>query len=88
LLLILVPWSPFWERNYFADAVPLLHDVLANNFVRGAVSGLGVVNLIAGLRDLAGVMASRRMANASGASGTDSIGAGLTNEEWPSRGAR
>jgi hypothetical protein len=88
LLLILVPWSPFWERNYFADMVPLLRDVVANNFVRGAVSGLGVVNMIAGLSDLASVMASRRMANAAGASAADAIGSGLANEEWPSRGAR
>ena len=48
LLLVLVPWSPFWERNYFADAWPLVRLVVTNNFVRGAISGLGVVNLIAG----------------------------------------
>jgi len=53
LLLIVVPWSSFWERNYFFDVVPALRPVLTNFFVRGAVSGLGVVNLIAGLADIA-----------------------------------
>jgi len=53
LLLIVLPWSPFWERNYFADAFPPLHAFVMNNFVRGAVTGLGLVNLFAGFADLA-----------------------------------
>jgi len=32
---------------------------LTNNFVRGAVSGLGVVNLFAGFADLALLLAAR-----------------------------
>jgi hypothetical protein len=46
-------WPPFWEHNYFAMAWPPLRGLLENNFVRGAVSGLGVVNLFAGFADLA-----------------------------------
>ena len=54
LLLIVLPWWPaFWEHNYFALAWPPLRSFLTNNFVRGAVSGLGVVNLFAGFADLA-----------------------------------
>jgi hypothetical protein len=49
-----MPWWPaFWEHNYFALAWPPLRALLSNNFVRGAVSGLGVVNLFAGFADLA-----------------------------------
>ncbi len=49
-----MPWWPaFWEHNYFALAWPPLRTLLSNNFVRGAVSGLGVVNLFAGFADLA-----------------------------------
>ena len=49
-----MPWWPeLWEHNYFAMAWPPLRTVLTNNFVRGAVSGLGVVNLFAGFADLA-----------------------------------
>jgi hypothetical protein len=60
LLLVLVPWSPFWERNYFLAAYPVLHTVISNNYVRGAVSGLGVVNLLMGFNELASVLLARR----------------------------
>ena len=50
---MLIPWSAFWDRNYFADVVPGLREFMTNNFVRGAVSGLGAVNLFAALSELA-----------------------------------
>jgi hypothetical protein len=52
LILLFVPWSVFWERNFFAEFLPLVHAVVKNNFVRGAISGIGVLNLLAGLADL------------------------------------
>jgi hypothetical protein len=60
LLLIVLPWSGFWEQNYFAAAWPSLAGLLKNDYVRGAVSGLGVVNLFAGFADLALVFAPRQ----------------------------
>jgi len=48
-----LPWSSFWEHNYFADAWPPLQPWLTNDFIRGAVTGLGFVNLFAGFADLA-----------------------------------
>ena len=48
----MVPWLGFWERNYFAETLPVVGAVVHNNFVRGAVSGIGVLNLLAGLYDL------------------------------------
>lgn len=59
LLLVVLPWSGFWERNYFAMAWPALRELLTNNFIRGAVTGLGLVNLYAGFADLAMVFAAR-----------------------------
>jgi hypothetical protein len=59
LLLIIVPWSSFWDHNYFADMWPAVRSVVTNNFVRGAISGLGVVNLVAGFADLTGVFTAR-----------------------------
>lgn len=53
LLLLVLPWSPFWDHNYFVSAWPDLRPILTNNFVRGAVTGLGIVNLFAGIADLA-----------------------------------
>ena len=60
LLLVLVPWSGFWDRNYFATTVPWLREVLTNNYVRGAISGLGLVNLLMGFDELASVLWARR----------------------------
>lgn len=59
LLLIVLPWSGFWERNYFAETWPNLRAIVTNNFVRGAISGLGVVNLVAGFLELSLVFAAR-----------------------------
>jgi len=63
LLLILVPWSTLWERNYFAGAIPGLDVFLGNAFVRGAVSGLGVVNVLAALGELVDLFGARRSAD-------------------------
>ena len=54
-----MPWSRFWDRNYFALLVPALHAVITNNYVRGAVSGLGLVNLWLALAELATVVSRR-----------------------------
>ena len=59
LLLIVLPWSGFWERNYFAQSSPFLLSFITNNFVRGGVTGLGVVNLIAGFAELAPFVSAR-----------------------------
>ncbi len=60
LLLVLVPWTAFWERNYFAIALPVFQEVLRNNFMRGAVSGLGLVNLLMGFNELSALLYARR----------------------------
>ncbi len=57
---MLIPWSVFWERNYFAEAVPALRIALTNNYVRGAVSGLGIVNIVFGLIELSRVLSFRK----------------------------
>jgi hypothetical protein len=52
LFLIFVPWSQLWENNVLLSYSLLLRIFLLNNFVRGAVSGLGVVDLFLGLGEL------------------------------------
>lgn len=59
LLLILIPWSAFWERNYFYDWSPLLSGLMTNNYTRGAVSGLGLINVWTALAELADVFSTR-----------------------------
>lgn len=43
LMLILVPWSEFWQANYFVIQFPDLGAFLRSAYLRGAVSGLGVM---------------------------------------------
>ena len=61
LVLAVVPWSAYWERNYFAGILPMLHAIITNSFFRGAVSGLGLVNLAAAIAELRSLLAGRRM---------------------------
>ena len=58
--LLLVPWSTYWDRNYFVDAIPAMQAAVTNNFVRGAVSGLGLVNMAAGLVELFSLFSAQR----------------------------
>lgn len=60
LVLTLAPWSAYWDRNYFAETMPLVHGLITNNFVRGAVTGLGLVNICAAVVDLVGMFIARR----------------------------
>ena len=60
LLLVLLPWFTFWERNYFADAFPLVGSLIRNYYVRGAVSGLGLVNVAAAVAELGAIFGARR----------------------------
>jgi hypothetical protein len=62
LVLAIVPWSVYWDRNYFVESIPFLHGMLTNNFVRGAVSGLGVVNLVMAAVEMFSIIVARRAA--------------------------
>jgi hypothetical protein len=52
LFLVFVPWSQLWEHNVLLFYSLHLRGLLLNNFVRGAVSGLGVIDLGLGLSEL------------------------------------
>jgi hypothetical protein len=45
LFLLIFPWTEYWDANFFSALVPDLHQYWDNMYVRGAISGLGVVNL-------------------------------------------
>jgi hypothetical protein len=45
LSLLIYPWTEYWSKNYFSIAIPALSDYWDNVYLRGAISGLGVVNL-------------------------------------------
>ena len=60
-VLIVVPWSAYWDRNYFAQLLPGLQTVITNNFVRGAISGLGLLNVSAGITELVALLLTRHV---------------------------
>ena len=64
MILVIAPWSSFWDRNFFAAVHPLLGTVFVSPYLRGAVSGVGVITVIAGLAELAGAFTTRREASA------------------------
>src|SRR3954453_14809546 len=43
--LLVFPWTEAWESNYFSSLLPEWHRLWDNMYVRGAVSGIGAVNL-------------------------------------------
>lgn len=59
ILLLILPWYPaFWDENYFlyyvtdklnAEWMPWL---LTSGYVKGVVTGIGVLNILAGLLDV------------------------------------
>ena len=50
---MLIPWSAFWERNYFVEGSAALAKIFTSNYTRGAITGLGLVNVWAALAELA-----------------------------------
>jgi hypothetical protein len=60
---VLIPWSSFWDRNYFAELSRGLGAVMSSNYVRGAVTGLGLVNMWAALGELGDLFGSRKSAD-------------------------
>ena len=45
LFLVVFPWTDFWTLNYFGEAYPVLRDLWYENSFRGAITGLGFVNI-------------------------------------------
>lgn len=49
IILIVGPWTRAWTENSLSSSYPALHEFLMNGFVRGAISGLGVVDFWIGI---------------------------------------
>ena len=62
LFLVFVPWSNLWEHNALLIYLPV-RALLLNNFVRGAVSGLGVIDLFLGFGELGRFWRSLKIVN-------------------------
>jgi hypothetical protein len=45
VLLVFLPWSPFWDRNFFLQKFPAMVPVALSPILRGGISGLGVLDV-------------------------------------------
>jgi len=53
LFLIVFPWMEFWKQNFLLYEYPSLRLLFLNDFFKGAVSGLGIANIILGAWEIA-----------------------------------
>ena len=60
LFFIVVPWTRVWTMNPLLHATPALLLLSVNPFVRGFVSGFGVVHLLIGVKDVMRIASARR----------------------------
>ncbi len=52
LFLMALPWTDIWDRNVLLQYFPALRPVMLSNYFRGALSGLGLLNIWVGLSDI------------------------------------
>jgi hypothetical protein len=50
--LTVFPWTPQWDSNSMASLVPTLRDLWTNSYFRGALSGLGLLNIYISLGEV------------------------------------
>jgi hypothetical protein len=49
-ILFYLPWTGIWEQNYFLSHFPSLIRILLHPAFRGAVSGLGILDIFLAIR--------------------------------------
>lgn len=76
ILLVLLPWvqDPAWDDNYLlvviADKMnlPIVADVLRSGYARGAVSGIGLLNILMGIWEIVNFKKTTRALQSDGQS--------------------
>jgi hypothetical protein len=59
LLLAVIPWTHYWENNFFLFWLTArfpgsqLAAVIQSGYVRGAVTGIGLANIVLGFLEIA-----------------------------------
>lgn len=51
IILTVLPWTRLWTDNSLLAGSPALREFFANNFVRGVVSGLGLIDIWMGVAE-------------------------------------
>ena len=60
LVLLMLPWTLLWDNNYFFSLQPQNSSFWLSNYLRGAVSGIGIVNLWMGIQEIRTMWPSRK----------------------------
>lgn len=60
VLLLVAPWNMLWERLLLQLPVGSLWDLASHSWLRGAVSGFGLVHLVWAFHDLETLLSSRK----------------------------
>ena len=45
-MLLYLPWTLYWEQNFFLSHYPLLMPIVLHPSFRGVVSGIGVLDIL------------------------------------------
>jgi len=53
---VVIPWSRFWALNPLLHYSPVISAITDNSYVRGLITGFGLMHLLIGLVDLAAVI--------------------------------
>jgi hypothetical protein len=56
LVLLLLPWLPSWDQNYFSGSSPAWFALWMNSYFRGAISGVGALNVYIAFAELLGLL--------------------------------
>jgi len=60
MMLTALPWLPDWDQNYFSGSSRAWYSLWMNPYFRGAVSGIGVVNLCVCVLEVYGLLRGGR----------------------------
>src|SRR5262249_51433814 len=52
VFLLFLPWLHIWDNNYLLYRYPNLRPFISNSYVKGAVLGLGLVNIFIGIQEI------------------------------------
>ena len=52
VFLLVFPWMDHWEQNWFAGASPWVSGIWNSAYFRGALSGLGLINIYISLAEV------------------------------------
>lgn len=66
VILLVFPWLTWWDQNYFSGLGERWYGIWTSPFFRGAVSGLGMLNLYISFWDIVAMVRRHRRADTAG----------------------